>query len=155
MHVRLEMLATVDIPRAWLLLATSASALHHDPVDFLSYGRWSRVLPNPDHGPAKVRKRDVGFLVTPPVGGNFLLPPSGVRFGWHAMVRAPMPEASIDEYGHAGTREHNVDSPPREPDYAPIDTKTQTTLVQQRAYTHLGCSVSAPHLTEVCGDLRG
>jgi hypothetical protein len=136
-------------------LATGASALRHDRLDLLSRVRRPLVLPNPDHGPAKVFERDIGLLVTPAVGRDLLAPPSGVRFGCNAMVRASMPEAPVDEDSDAGTREHNVDSPSREPGYGLIDTKTQTTLVQQRAHPHLGRGVSAPHLAEVCADLRG
>jgi hypothetical protein len=113
------------------LLAAGASALQHDRVDLLGRVGWPLVLPNADHGPTKGFERDIGLLISAAVGPNLLSPPSRVRFGRHAVIGAPMPEASVDEHNDAGTREHDVDSPSREPRYWPIDTKTQTSLVQQ------------------------
>jgi hypothetical protein len=118
-------------------------------VDPLGRVRWPLVLPNADDDPSKLSESDIRLLITLTVGPDLFSPPTGVRFGCNAMFSAPMPEASVYEDSHAGTREHNVDSPSREPSYWPIDTKTQTSLVQQRPDPHLGRGVSAPHLAEV------
>jgi hypothetical protein len=71
------------------------------------------------------------------------------------MFGTTMPETPVHKDGDTRTREDDIHAPPAQSRNRTIDPESQAATVEQRAQTDLGPSVSAPHPTEVCADLRG
>lgn len=73
------------------------------------------MLPYPDHDPASGFESGIGVAITPPVGGNLVLPEGAVRTGLGGVYRTAVPEAAIDEHSDLRRPEHDIDAS------APVD----------------------------------
>jgi hypothetical protein len=69
------------------------------------------MLPDSDNGPAGHFKLTVGVCVALTVASDLRLPIPIVDPRLVAVVWAAVPEAAIDEHGHARTREDDIDGP--------------------------------------------
>jgi hypothetical protein len=68
------------------------------------------------------------------------------------MLRAPVPEAAVEEDGDFGTREGDIDRPPREAGDRPMRAVTVAGGVEETAHSDLRSSVAADLATHASGD---
>jgi hypothetical protein len=66
------------------------------------------MLPKAENRPAARFKRGRYLSVPLSVPSQFLVPEADVGFRLRPVRRASVPEAAVDEYGHAGGRKDNV-----------------------------------------------
>ena len=66
------------------------------------------MFPDPDHTPAARDERLVVAAVAGNIDRKLGSPPFPVRTWKVSVLRARVPEASVDEHGHSRTREHDV-----------------------------------------------
>jgi hypothetical protein len=89
------------------------------------------VFPYADHMPPGVVKRFIGRTIAAAVRFDLLAPPIRVRLGPRRMLRAAVPEATVDEHGQTGAREENVCSPARMMrERSSVDEESEPTAVQ-------------------------
>ena len=91
------------------------------------------VLPDPQHPPPCRTQRGIRQPISLDVSIKLRLPPRGVRLWKGLMVRAPMPETSVDE--HRQARRHEDDVGPRSWDAVDttVNPESQTLPVKSRA----------------------
>jgi hypothetical protein len=79
-----------------------------DRLDSIGRCRGVLVLPDPHDRPSGVRQRVVVAPVASDIPIELCLPVVAVGARSRAVLWAPVPEAAVDEHGHARTREDDV-----------------------------------------------
>ena len=102
------------------------------------------MLPVPDHSPPRCREHLGRLLVTLPVASDLRRPEirSSLRNG--EVLRAAVPEASIDEHGNPLTRERNVHRPATGSRDLEIHAVAVPSRMQRVSKRQFGQCVSAP-----------
>ena len=96
------------------------------------------VLPDPRHVPPKRFKALVRIGIPRPVEVDLPCPPVAVAAWSKVVLRTPVPEAAIDEYGQALASERDVDRATRQTLNAQLDTKSTSAGVEFSAQGQFG-----------------
>lgn len=71
------------------------------------------MFPHTNHDPAQAGQVRIRLAVPLAVTFELRRPPSGIVPGCYAMLRASVPETSVDKHGHLDLGKGNVDRAPR------------------------------------------
>lgn len=118
------------------------SARGYDSLDLR--GRSARVLMGPhtnDH-PTRGAKFPIGVPIAANVRGQLRIPPRSVLVRLSSMLRAGVPEASIDEDCDSRPAEHDVGSPSRRTQGRRVDRVSKALPVEDLANQQLAGSVA-------------
>jgi hypothetical protein len=100
------------------------------------------MLPYADYAPSAFYERDIG----PPVSINIRLklcfPPIAVGLRHGGVDRATMPKASVHEYGHTRSPEHDVGCHPEVRLWSLMDSEPQPASMERGSQFSLGCRVA-------------
>jgi hypothetical protein len=88
------------------------------------------MLPDPYHSPSDRVQLAVGVTIAKDVGFELPLPPVSVRLRHGSMLRASVPEASIDEYRKLLARKKDVRATPCADGKREVDAKPQPASVE-------------------------
>lgn len=108
------------------------------------------MFPCSDHRPSGGPEQGRGFRVPLPVPLHFRRPELGIGSSARVMLRAPVPEASVDEDGDSGGSEQDVRATVQSGDGAGVDSITEAVGVKEFANRQLWFGVTAtvaPHRT--------
>lgn len=111
------------------------------------------VLPEPQNSPPLCAQPVVGVGITGLVASQFLLPPGAVVLGVRAVLRAPVPEASVDKHCHSRSREEKICSPAWDDWQRGIHPVTQASAVDFTANSQLRRGVPARIAGHPAGEL--
>src|SRR5205807_1572554 len=93
---------------------------------------WILVRPHADRKPAGFCEACIRILVSPPIALDLFAPPLGVGSRPCSMLRAPVPEAAVDEDSDSCRSEDDVGTPPQTRHGASLDAKAKPEAVQRR-----------------------
>ena len=123
---------------------SAAAGERGDDLCSCSPGRF--VLPYANNAPTRVRERTVHLSIAIRVPPKLRLPVVGVGTRNIAVLRAPMPEAPVDEDRYPTTREDhiNANQAPRRQAHGVVDPEAEADAVQRRTQRDLRSRVALP-----------
>lgn len=124
-------------------MPASCPALTHDPLDSIGGVNRILVLPYTNNLPAGCLQLLLRVSVAPLVPLDLLAPERLVCSGPDEMLRAAMPETSIDENDHARGPEDDVGAPASIRQNCAVDAETKATCMQQTTECDLGSCVAS------------
>lgn len=124
-------------------------ALAPEGLDCVCTPKGILVLPHSQHRPAEIPKSFVRAQVSCDVRIELGPPPLGVGPGWDAVLRAAMPEATVNEDGQADAGECDIRTTWQHPH---IDPKTHATSMQLASQSHLRACPARPEVRHEAAD---
>jgi hypothetical protein len=117
--------------------------IEHDLMNSKSGVSWVLVLPDPKADPASFRQTRIGVFVAFPGRGHLRCPELSVPHRDCVVLRAPVPEATIEEDRDAGPRKYQVSSSSELLEWSHGDSVTKAKCVHCRTQGHLRFCVPA------------
>jgi hypothetical protein len=102
------------------------------------------MLPDAEYGPAGFTQHRVNLSVTTNVSINFGNPIIDIAAWLPIVLRAPVPEAAVDEHRDLCANEHHISRTANTGDWAPRNPITKAAPVQHRSESQLRLRVPAP-----------